>query len=494
MRLSAATLNRLPDTIARPAYDRSSLSTGIVHLGIGAFHRAHQAACTHRLLARDPRWGILGASLLRADTHDSLAPQDWLYTLALRDGNGDQAEVIGTLTGILVAPRDPATLVARMAAPDVRIVTLTVTEKAYRRHAATGALDADDAAIRRDLRALERPETVPGLLLAALRSRRAAGLEPFTILCCDNLPSNGAAVKRILTDFANLAEPGLGRWIEDSVACPACMVDRIVPATTDTDRAAIGSLLGMEDAWPVIAEPFLQWVIEDDFPLGRPEWEAAGAEFVRDVRPYEEMKLRLLNGSHSSIAYLGQLAGWRTVAEAMREPALVRHVQALMQELATTLHMPAGTDIPSYCAALLARFRNPALLHATAQIAMDGSQKLPQLLLQCAEARLAAGQGVHRIALGIAAWMRFCQGHADDGAALPLEDPMADRLRALAQRAGNAPALADALFGVREIFPAGLVQAAPFRSAVVAALETLMARGARETLRIWNHAGNPVNA
>jgi fructuronate reductase len=250
----------------------------------------------------------------------------------------------------------------------------------------------------------------------------------------------------------------------------------------------------MEDAWPVIAEPFLQWVIEDDFPLGRPEWESTGAEFVRDVQPYEEMKLRLLNGSHSSIAYLGQLAGWRTVADAMREPALVQHVQALMQELATTLHMPAGTNIRAYCNALLARFRNPSLQHATAQIAMDGSQKLPQRLLQGARARLAAGRSVRRIALGVAAWMRFCQGRADDGAATALNDPMADRLRERAQGAGTAPALADALLSLREIFPADLAGAAPFRSSVIDALDKLMAHGARETLRIWNQTKSPMDA
>jgi fructuronate reductase len=463
MRLSTATLDRLPKSIGRPAYDRASLTTGIVHLGIGAFHRAHQAVCTHGLLARDSRWGILGASLRRPDTRDALAPQDWLYTLALRGEHGDRAEIIGALTGILVAPENPAALIARMAAPDVRIVTLTVTEKAYRRHPATGALNADDPAIQRDLRTPDRPETVPGLLLAALRDRRAAGRKPFTILCCDNLPSNGVALKRVLMDFADLAAPGLGRWVEDNVACPGCMVDRIVPATTDGDRATIASELGMQDAWPVIAEPFLQWVIEDDFPLGRPEWESTGAEFVRDVQPYEEMKLRLLNGSHSSIACLGQLAGWRTVADAMQEPAMAQHVQALMQEQATTLRMPAGADIPRYCAALLARFHNPSLQHATAQIAMDGSQKLPQRLLQGARARLAAGQGVRQIALSVAAWMRFCQGRADDGATLTLNDPMADRLRAVAAGVASAPALADALFGLQEIFPADLVKAVAFR-------------------------------
>lgn len=484
-RLRGAFLPRLPADVRRPAYDPSALITGVVHLGVGAFVRAHQAAYTQPLLARDPRWGILGVSLRRADTRDALKPQDFLYTLSLRDGDGERLEVLGALTGIVVAPEDPAVVVARMAAPDVRIVSLTITEKGYHRDPASGELDEAAPEVRHDLRAPGRPASAVGLVLAALLARLAAGLSPFTVLSCDNVPHNGDVLHRLLSRYADLLEPGLGRWVEETVVSPNCMVDRIVPATTEADRTRVAARLTAEDAWPVVAEPFTQWVIEDRFALGRPAWEETGVQFVRDVRPYEAMKLRMLNGSHSTIAYLGQLAGWRTVADAMAEPALVHHVAALMDELSTTLHVPAHTDLAGYRAALLTRFRNPALEHKTAQIAMDGSQKLPLRLLGPARERLAAGRGVHRIALGVAAWMRFCQGRDERGGVLAIDDPLAGRLTSLARSTNDPAKLADTLLTISEIFPEELARAAEFRSQVVAALECLSTRGVKATLDAW---------
>ncbi len=481
-RLCRDALAGLPTVVRRPDFDPATIRTGIVHLGIGAFARAHLAWYTQPLLRDDPQWGIHGVSLRRADTRDALAPQDFLYTCAERDDTGERLTVVGAWTGVLVAPETPGAVLARLADPAVRIVTLTVTEKGYHRAGATGGLDTDDPAIQRDLAAPTVPQTVPGLLVAALRLRRTAGIPPFTVLSCDNLPENGNSTRRVVTDFANRLDPALGRFIGEHVAFPNCMVDRIVPATTETDRAQIDAAMGVEDHWPVVCEPFAQWVIEDRFPLGRPAWETTGAALVTDVRPYEEMKLRLLNGSHSSIAYLGQLAGWQTVAEAIAAPALAAHIDALMQEIATTLHLPSTVDLAAYRRALLARFANPALHHRTAQIAMDGSQKLPQRLFAPALERVAAGQPISRIALGVAAWLRFLQGRGDDGAALHVDDPKADTLTRAARAAPNAQALCDAIFTMHDVVPPALAGSDAFRNEILNALDRMMTTGVRATL------------
>ncbi|MBW4090108.1 MAG: mannitol dehydrogenase family protein [Proteobacteria bacterium] len=480
-RLSRRTLSGLKPEIGRPGFDPARLATGVVHLGIGAFARAHLAAYTAPLLAAEPAWGILGVSLRRADTRDALAPQDWLYACATRDGAGEAIEIMGTLTGILVVPEAPAAVLHRLADPATRIVTLTVTEKGYCRNTASDALDEDDPAVRHDLAHPMAPTTVPGLLAAALAARRTAGVAPFAVLSCDNLAANGAVTRRVVSRLAALRDPDLGRFVAGEVAFPSCMVDRIVPATTPADRARIDAALGVADAWPVLCEPFRQWVIEDRFPLGRPAWEETGAELVADVRPYEDMKLRLLNASHSAIAYLGQLAGWPTVAAAVAEPALRAYIATLMAESATTLRLPAGVDLASYRHALLERFANPALHHRTAQIAMDGSQKLPQRLFAPALDRLRAGQRAPAIALAVAAWLRFLRGVAEDGVALALDDPQARRLRDAARAAGDDRALRDAVFALPDIVPPALA-AAPFADDVLAALVELATHGVRRVL------------
>ena len=316
----------------------------------------------------------------------------------------------------------------------------------------------------------------------ALRARRDADVAPFTVLSCDNLPENGTSTRRVVAQFAGMLDRGLGRFVNGDVAFPNSMVDRIVPATTDADRARIATALGVEDCWPVVCEPFTQWVIEDHFPSGRPSWEDSGAQLVADVRPFEDMKLRLLNGSHSSIAYLGQLAGWETVADAVADPALVAHIDALMQEVAVTLHMPASVDLRDYCRSLLARFGNTALRHRSAQIAIDGSQKLPQRLFAPAVDRIAAGLGSPRIALGIAAWLRFLQGRSDEGTVLTVDDPMADVLTTAARAAPDARALRDAIFAMRDVVPSALSGSAQFGGEVLAALERLTTNGVRRTL------------
>jgi fructuronate reductase len=478
-RLSRDTLARLE---RRPEFDAARITTGIVHLGIGAFARAHLARYTQPLLAADPGWGILGVSLRSAATRDALAPQDWFYICAERDGAGERLTAMGSLTGVLVAPEEPGAVAACLADPAVRIVTLTVTEKGYHRLATQGVLDEDDALIRHDLANPDSPRTVPGLLVAAIRARRNTGVPPFTVLCCDNLSENGDSTRRVVARFAELLDPALARFVAGDVAFPNCMVDRIVPATTDADRQSINALSGMHDAWPVVCEPFSQWVIEDYFPLGRPAWELTGAEMVDDVRPYETMKLRLLNGCHSSMAYLGQLAGWQTVADAIAQPALASFIDALMQEVAATLRMPASVDLAAYRRALLTRFANPALRHLTAQIAMDGSQKLPQRLFAAAQNRLAQGLGAPCIALGTAAWLRFLQERSDDGSALIVDDPKKEILLQAAHAADSPRSLCEAIFAMHDVVPPGLASSMRFRDEVLAALESLAAYGSRATL------------
>lgn len=487
-RLSRATLANLPASIGRPAYDPASLDIGIVHLGLGAFQRAHMAAYLQPLLAGDPRWGLAGASLRSTDTRDALAPQDGLYALCEASGDGDRIAVMGGLRAIH-GPADGDALMRQMAAPDTRIVSLTVTEKGYLR-GSDGGLDLADPAVRADLSGTAAPRTVPGLIVAALRQRREAGLAPFTVLSCDNLPGNGHVVARILSDYARADGSGLADWIADTVACPNTMVDRIVPATTDADRRRIAAALGLEDAWPVMAEPFSQWVIEDRFPAGRPAWEDSGATMVADARPWEEMKLRLLNGSHSTIAYLGLLAGWETVADAMQVPALADHVKALIDESTTTLRMAPGTDLAGYRDQLLQRFRNTALKHRTRQIASDGSQKIPQRLLAPGAILAAEGRSMDRIALGIAAWLRVAGDHADDGTPLPLDDPQAETLRALAAPGRSPDAVVAALFDASGLVPERDRHPA-LRDAIARMLTALATHGAVGTLdRLY--AGGPL--
>jgi fructuronate reductase len=483
-RLSQATLGQLPRDVARPGYDRGAVATGIVHLGIGAFQRAHQAMYTEAALnTGDLRWGVLGASLRSPAVRDQLQPQDGLYCLAVRGADGEQLQVIGCIGQVLVAPEDPDALLRVLCDPAVKIVTLTVTEKGYCYDPATAALDEAHPDIVHDIANPARPRTAPGFLVEALRRRREAQEDAFAVLCCDNLPHNGRTVRAIVTRFAALRDPALAGYIANEVAFPSTMVDRITPATTDTDRAAISVRLGLEDAAPVVTEPFSQWVIEDRFPGGRPDWSLAGAAFVTDVAPYENMKLRLLNGSHSTLAYLGYLAGYETVSDTMRDANYRRLVDGLMDDAATTLKMPPGADVAAYKRALIERFENPALKHRTWQICMDGSQKLPQRLLGSIRDRLAAGAPIDRLVMGVAGWMRYVTGVDEQRKPIDVRDPLSARLRAIADGAGlNAERLAPALLEVREIFGTELAADERFRAAVTDALARIIAKGAKSAV------------
>ena len=481
-RLSLNTLDRLPATVARPRYDVAAVRVGVVHLGVGAFHRAHQAVyLDDRLAAGETQWAICGASLRSPQTSRALDPQDRLYALSVRSEAGEDLHVIGALRQLVGAGE---ALLAAMSDPAVRIVTLTVTEKGYCHDPAARQLDELHPDIRHDLANPRTPRSAPGFLVEALARRRSAGTAPFAIVSCDNLPSNGVTARAVIARLAQLRDADFGRWVSGEVAFPSTMVDRIVPATTDEDRARIAAGLGVEDAWPVVSEPFSQWVIEDRFPSGRPRFEDSGATLVGDVAPFELAKLRLLNGAHSALAYLGYLAGYETVAEAMADENLAGLVAGLMtQEAAPTLDARATGDLDPYIARLLARFRNPALRHRTWQIAMDGSQKLPQRLLETARARLAAGQPIERLALGVAAWMRYVVGVDEQGRAIDVRDPLAARLKAIAERQGlEATRLAPALAAVGEVFGADLAADPRFLAAVTSALAALIAKGARRTV------------
>jgi fructuronate reductase len=482
-RLGRANLDRLPLAIRRPAYDRTRVTPGIVHLGVGAFHRAHQAVVIDDCIAAGATsWGIIGASLRSADTREALAPQDHLYTVAIRAAEGTGHRVIGALLDSVVARENPARLVDRMADPAIRIVSLTVTEKGYCHTPQTGDLDELHPDVVHDLDNPDAPRSAPGFIVAALARRRAQGLAPFTVLCCDNLAANGQTVQRIVTQFAALRSKDLGKWITDAAAFPSTMVDRIAPETTDADRDAVSAALGMRDAWPVMTEPFTQWVVEDRFTAGRPDLAATGVELVTDVKPFELMKLRLLNASHSALAYLGYLAGHATISDTMTDPHFARLAAQVMEEAAVTLTMPPGTDLAAYRTSLLKRFANPALHHRTWQIAMDGSQKLPQRLLGAMQDRLAKNLPIATHALAVAGWMRYVTARDEQGRAIDVRDPLAAEFAALAREAGPvAERLAPALLGVEKVF--GPLGAEPrLREAVTAALGRLYADGARRAV------------
>ncbi|HET6607540.1 MAG TPA: mannitol dehydrogenase family protein [Rhodopila sp.] len=465
-----------------PCYDRRTIAPGIIHLGLGAFVRAHMAVYTDDVLAIEPQdWGIVGISLLRPDQRDHLTPQDGLYTTLQRDGSGIRAAIVGCVRSVLVAPEDPGAVIAAMAAPGCRIVSLTVTEKGYCHDPAAGRLDEAHPDIRHDLANPAAPRTAVGLITAALDRRRAAGLAPFTALCCDNLPHNGRLLAGLVQDFAALRGGSLAAWIGEHGAFPSTMVDRIVPATTQADRSDALKATGLIDAAPVSHEPFRQWVIEDHFVDGaRPAWEKAGAELVGDVTPFEHMKLRLLNAVHSALAYLGYLSGKETIADAVGDPSLRAYAEALWtEEIIPVVPPPPGVSLHAYANALMTRFANPAVRHRTWQIAMDGSQKLPQRLLGTVRERLARGQPIPRLALAIAAWIRYVGGVDEGGQPIDVRDPLASELKSI-QASLGAEARVRAVLDVEAVFGTDLPRSEAFVSAVTTAYTRLLTRGARQ--------------
>jgi fructuronate reductase len=448
-RLSELTLASLPARVIRPAYEPGRTRIGIVHIGVGAFHRAHQAVYIDDLLADRPDWAICGVSLHSAEVSHALTPQDGLYTLLLL-GQETRLRVIGSIRELLCAREDQAAVLARLADPAVRLVTLTITEKGY---CLVGEnLDTTHPDIVHDFATPETPRSAIGYLVAGLRTRRRLGVNPYTVLSCDNLADNGHRLRRAVLQYAQHVDPRLADWIEAKVAFPCSMVDSITPATDDALRERVAGELACDDAWPIQRETYTQWVIEDRFCNDRPPFERVGATMSHDIAGYDRAKLRLLNGAHSSLAYLGALMNLETVGDAMREPLLAGFVERLMRHaIAPAIALPHGMRADVYIDAILERFRNPAIRHRLLQIAWDGSQKLPVRLLSTIADALAAGRPIDALCLPIAAWMHFVGRQARNGVALV--DPLNDTLSAIGRACtGDAQADLEAFLGLDAVF------------------------------------------
>ena len=478
-RLSRANLPAPRAGVGLPPPAELASQIGIVHLGIGAFHRAHQAVFTEdaAVATGEPGWGVCGVTQRSRTVVDQLLPQDGLYAVLERGFGEPTVRVVGQVSEVLFAGEEAGRVLDHLADPDVRLVTLTVTEKGYRR-TADGRLDLADPVVVADLAGGSR--STIGQLLRGFQARMHASAGAVSVLSCDNLTDNGAALRRLVLDFC-LALPSaegeaVGAWVEENVAFPSSMVDRIVPATTDADRAEAAELLGVRDAGLVVAEPFRQWVIEDAFAAGRPAWEKAGADLVGNVAPYERLKLRMLNGTHSLLAYLGALRGHPTIAQAVEDDVLATAARALMAEdVAPTVTVPGGPDVAAYGRTVLERFANPALRHTTAQVAMDGSQKLPLRLLGTVRDRLAAGADPTWASLAVAGWMAYVARRSDtNGRPLPLDDPLGPVLLRAVDSATDPTVVVDRLLGVREVFGDDLPASDVFRDLLVTHLKELM--------------------
>ena len=466
LRLSATSYPGAIPGVVLPTYDRDKVQVGVVHFGPGAFHRAHQAFYFDQLLAKDPRWGICAVSLKSPGVRDALEPQDGLYTLAQLDAE-TTFRVVGSIVEVLVAPEDPPSVFARLAAPTTRIVTLTVTEKGYTLSSA-GGLDESHPDIVHDLAHPREPKSAVGYIVEGLRRRFAAGLAPYAVVACDNLADNGWRLKAAVVAFASKVDADLAAWIEREASFPRTMVDSITPATDDALRARVQAATGLEDAWPIQREAFTQWVVEDVLPAEAPDLASVGVILTDDVRGFERAKLRLLNGVHSTIAYAGLLKGHETVFEAISDPALARIAEDLMvHDIIPTLTAPRGLDLQAYAQAILGRFRNPEIRHLLSQIAWDGSQKLPFRILGTVADALAAGRPVDRLALPLAAWMHFVRRRVAEG--VKIVDPLADRLvDTAAACTGDAKADVAQFLKLEPVFSRDLASNATF----VAALET----------------------
>ncbi|CAI1651823.1 Polyol:NADP oxidoreductase [Serratia marcescens] len=479
----------LPGAVRQPGYDRRALRSRIVHLGFGAFHRAHQALLTDRVLnAHGGDWGICEISLSGGvPLFEALRQQDHLYSVLEKGADGHQAIVVGAVHESLHRKLEGiAAVLEKLAEPQVAIVSMTITEKGYCIEPGSGRLDRQHSGIVADLAWPHQPQTAPGILVEALRLRRERGLPAFSLLSCDNIPENGHVLRRAVLDLAQARDPSLADWIATAATFPCTMVDRIVPAATPATLDEIAAALGgVRDECAIACEPFIQWVVEDNFTAGRPAWELAGAQLVSDVLPFEQMKLRMLNGSHSFLAYLGYLGGYRYINECMADEHYRRAALRLMlDEQAPTLSV-TGISLPDYAAQLIARFSNPALQHLTWQIAMDGTQKLPQRLLDAVRWHLRHGGDYSGLALGVAGWMRYVGGVDDAGQPIDIRDPLADVLQQTVAATPDDRRRVTALLALKPVFGEALAAHAAFTDAVTQAYMSLRDRGARETVKHW---------
>ena len=482
--LNARTLGYWRERLPVPDYDRDLVTPGVVHVGVGGFHRAHQAMYHDRLLsdggARE--WGICGVGVLAADRRmkEVLDAQDGLYTLVLKHSDGTyEPRVIGSIVEYLFAPDDPEAVVERMAAESTRIVSLTITEGGYNLSDVTGEFDVTNPDVLADLEPGAVPRTAFGLITEALRRRWKRGLTPFTVMSCDNLQGNGYLSRRVFTAFARLRDPDLGDWVEHEARFPNSMVDRITPVTTDADRAEVRERFGIEDQWPVVCEPYSQWVLEDAFTAGRPPYEQVGVQVVDQVEPYELMKLRLLNGSHQAMAYFGYLCGYRLVHEAAQDPLFQAFLLGYMDFEATpTLAPVPGVDLDGYKHTLIERFSNPQVRDTIARLCAESSDRIPKWLLPVVRAQLETGGEIRRSAAVVASWARYAEGFDEAGQPIEVVDRLRDTLMRLARRQYEDP---DAFIANRDVF-GDLVDQKAFVSAYRSALTSLHQRGARATL------------
>lgn len=507
LHLESATLEAIAERgVTVPAYDRVAISPGIVHFGVGGFHRAHMAMVLDDLMnqGRASDWGIVGAGVLPGDERmrDALSAQDHLYTLVLKHADGTrERRVIGSIVDYRFGPDDPEALVALLADPRIRIVSLTVTEGGYNVNPVTGEFIADDPTILTDVEALASrrlPSTVFGYVIEALRRRRQARIAPFTVQSCDNIAGNGHVAKAMFTAFAHLVDPDLAEWIDTHVPFPNSMVDRITPATSEEDRADLRADVGLDDAWPVVAEPFFQWVVEDRFTAGRPEYERADVQVVDDVTPYEHMKLRLLNSSHQGLAYFGMLAGYIYAHEAMADPDIAGYLRRYMDEEGTpSLEPVPGIDLAEYKDTLIERFSNPEIRDTLARLGADSSDRIPKWLIPVVIDNLGSGAPVAVSAAICASWARYFEGIDERGEPFAFIDRCTAELREAAHRqvehgqaeqgraaSGRVEQAHDPLAFVRqERFFGPLAEDPRFTEPYLAALSSLHERGARETVR-----------
>ncbi len=487
--LNSATLAEHATRVPTPGYDRSQLTTGIVHFGVGGFHRAHQAMYLDRLMERGAAldWGICGVGVLPADRRmqQVLDAQDGLYTLVVKHADGTyEPRVVGSLVRYLFAPDDPEAVLTTLADPATRIVSLTVTEGGYNIDGVTGEFQSADPAVVRDLAPDAVPATVFGLVVEALVRRRAQGVPPFTVMSCDNIAGNGEVARRSFCAFAELrgavlGDPELGDWVRTRVHFPSCMVDRITPVTTDDDRNALAARFGVDDRWPVVCEPFTQWVLEDSFGLERPPLDEVGVQLVDDVEPYELMKLRLLNASHQALCYFGHLAGYRLVHEVAQDPLFASFLLSYMdREARPTLEPVPGVDLDAYCHELIERFSNPEVRDTVARLCAESSDRIPKWLLPVIAHNLACDGEIVRSAAVVASWARYAEGVDERGEPIEVVDRLREPLAAAARRWPQDPL---AFLAQREVF-GDLGDDQRFVAAYTAALASLHNKGARATL------------
>jgi mannitol 2-dehydrogenase len=482
IKLNQANLDQL--NVKVPRYDRSKVKQSIVHIGVGGFHRAHQTVYTEDLYdqAENLCWAYCGLGLLKQDSRmrDVMRAQDFLYTLVERDIDGDSARVVGSIVNYIFAPDNREAALEKMASPDTRIVSMTITEGGYYIQSDTGKFDPLHPDIRHDLAHPHEPHCSFGFLLEALDRRRQRGQAPFTVMSCDNIQGNGDVTKKVLTAFAELRDPKLANWISANCLFPNSMVDRITPATTDENRALVRDKFGIDDEWPVMTEAFKQWVVEDHFVQGRPPWEKAGVQITSDVMPYEKMKLRLLNASHQALCYIGMLFGREFAHQTMDDPDIRKLVELMMdREVTPILPEVPGVDLGKYKRTLIRRFANPAIRDQLSRIGIYGSSGMPKFVLPTIQEQLQRGGPIDLLSFTVACWFRYLNGRDEQGREIVMKDPMAPCLRELAQAAGKDPA---PLLAVREIFSEELANAPRFVNNMKAMLASFYERGARATL------------